>query len=410
MRAREVVARHQDEAFAETMIAARHPLVAAAIHREDARTEMARARARIAPMMAALQDAVRATGGRPADWRRHGLAVIDIEAPVLLTPLDGDDAPGHERLAARLREDPDGLALVPVSGPVADAAGLGDQVDAACRAMSPAHAAYHAARGREAGVTALIDQMLDGLVAMAAAQLGPQPGPIETALAAFRVDFGGDPILGPSTPLGDHAGFRALMAQARPAEAVRALLTPRHWPGLLDRLDAHPILERTADIVNARSRPADLEISGSTDVRAIRRPGLRGATRFEAIRLGEQRSLTVPAGPEEDCLYAALRPGQILRVSERRGGAAGGDTRQVDLMVTAMPRRIRGPHLAEARIDALAESEGITAAAYGALLARRGGGIVVPIKVVAQRHVAGSNQQPDGSRERAKVAVRGRSL
>lgn len=424
-RARIALDLQADHAFAEAMIALRRRLTAAAVHRQTSLGQCNAYWKRVGPILAEAAEAVarawHRVGDPDRDIARPGnvFALFDPDAEHPVTHLAAGAPADHARLA-RLVAALDGetsatIVLVPAGGALADTAALGaldGTVESARRAMLDGHSAYRAARERHDALDAWISQTLDGIVTLAETQLGPTRRPIEQAMHALRLEFvnetGGCTILGPNVPIGDQEGFALLMAEARPAEAVRALFQPRQWPNLFDLLDAHPLLQRVAARLHARPGPADLEISGSTDIRAIRRPGLSGETRFEALRLGEQRSLTVPLAPGQESLYARLRPGQTLRVNAHKADAIDdtGDpdeavSAQVDLMVTGFPQRLNLERLTPRQIERLAHREGLTANAYTALLARQRGGLVIPVKPVAERSIR-AEQHRALRRERAQ--------
>lgn len=424
-RARIALAVQADRAFAEAMLATRRRLTAAAVHRQSSLSQCNAYWKRLGPALAETAEAVarawHGVGDPDRDVAQPGnvFAVFDPDAehPVahLAAGVPADEARLVRLVAALDGETPATILLVPAGGPLADNAALGAldaRVEGVRRAMLDGHNAYSAARERYDALDAWISQTLDGIVALAADQLGPNRRPIEQAMHALRLEFvneaGGCTILGPNVAVGDQEGFALLMAEARPAEAVRALFQPRQWPNLFDLLDAHPLLQRVAARLNARPGPADLEISGSTDIRAIRRPGLSGETRFDALRLGEQRSLTVPLAPGQESLYARLRPGQTLRVNalkahavDDRGDPDEAVNAQVDLMVTGFPQRLNLERLTPRQIERLAHREGLTAAAYTALLGRQRGGLVIPVKLVAERSIR-AEQHRALRRERAQ--------
>lgn len=394
------------------MLDLRRPLVHAAVARQESKTRRRAALAQLQTQTQALQDRVLAAC-RAASPSALRAALTGAHRAVLIIDPHADMPVRH--LVPEERDDPALREDLPWPGSSLIAPGDGNELDPGLIEALVAFGQDVERLQEEIAVAldAWIARNLDHVVAIATEHVAASPNrDLLDQMRAIGLRYvpppGGCPILGPCSPEGDEIAYLTLMAQARPCEAVLGLADPRQWPNLFDHLTRLPAHQRVPPRVLTPGA-ARMTFSGATDIRLTRRPGLVGRTRFEALRLGEQRTLTVPVPPDERNAYSRLQAGQILRVT---AGTSGGSAdleddaiayEEIDLMVVASPRIVSAGRMTDQSLTRLAHREGMRPEAYRALVAGKGAGVVLSVKVVDVRAVTRAD---DEGRERARLQQR----
>ncbi len=434
-RARQACDRQDDLDLIEGMLDLRKALVFAAVTRLSARQSLNAYRARLVPQIDALQSRILTAWGvslpPPATEdatairrERLALAVAAADArpgPIIAIAIDEDapiqrvtpDEAAYGAALTPLRTG--GLGLIaPVDQGLLDAR-LDEAIAEFVAALRRGHTESRRDAERITAVSEWIARNIDHVVTAAIQCLRDQP---ESAVLRqmkavglhYRTKPGTCEILSPAQPEGDELAYLALLGEARPAEAILGLQDPRQWPYLLDHVALLPIHERIPRRVLAPGL-AKMTFSGATDIRLARRPGLVGRTRFEALCLGEQHTLTVPVSPDETSPFSALRPGQVIRVTASQPGQTQGLAPEevaydeLDAMVTGLPRTVSVGRITEQTLAKLAHREGMKPEAYRTLLTGKGGAVVISLKVVSTRAIT---QEIEQERERGRNIQRQR--
>jgi hypothetical protein len=434
-RAEAILDHRADLDLLEGMLDLRKAMVLAAVERQSTRKRLDAYHAQIGPQMDTLQGRILAAWRRPiqpgpadaigqirADQRRAILAAIEGDpGPILAVDIDAPDAvrrlepgePDYAETLERLAGGSPGL-LAPLDRGVLDTR-LDEALAHLVEDVRRGHAQARTDHDRLTALGTWIARNIGHVVDAAAAQIAGRPErPILAQLRAIRLHYripaNRCEVLGHAEPEGDELAYLALIEDARPAEAVLGLHDPRQWLQLLDHLALLPAHRLMPQRVLAPGS-AKMTFSGATDIRLTRRPGLVGRTRFEALCLGEQHTLTVPATPDEPNPFAALRPGQLLRVTASAPGGARNPLPEdvvydeLDAMVIDPPKTISAGRITERTLARLAHREGMRPEAYRALINGKGAGVVIKLKVVATRAIT---REIDLERERARQITRQR--